>query len=419
MIMAQAFASLLFTTDFQAGEEERNPLKAVLWLCATGPAILFSLRNPRRTFTALLLKDPFVLGLGLLAAVSASWSLIPAMSLRRSIQLLTFIYFGAYLAGRYSWREFVPVARWSLRFTLGLSCVLSLLAPEVGVHTGFHEGSWRGLFPHKNYFGRYGGLCVSLALASRFSGLAGSRRYFWTDLALGLVVLIMADSRTGIAVTTLVATCVISYEVWLRASRGLRLVLASASIIMGLALFGGLAIVLATLRTSALDGILTGRVSLWRVVIHFALERPWTGYGYSAFFYDQSIGRLLLLSESWEIGHAHNATLHLGVEMGVGAILLYLLTLGLLARKVLRLQGRSRHLPLAVLAINVITGLAETACYPRAELTGLLLIYFAFTDPSSNSPQLPERNSPPSHRGNTPWPTPDTPDEEPPISADC
>lgn len=397
MILAGAFANLFGTPGFElGGDAELNPLIKLLWPFVLIGGTIFSLRRPKRTLAMLLLRDPLILGLALLALLSFFWSVAPGATLSRSIRLIGFVYFCSYLAARYSWSEFFQLVRWALRLSLLLSILAVIFNPSLGIHSGFHEGSWRGLFTHKNTFGRFGGLLWCVTIAGRNSRLNGFQRLYTFDLLLGAFVLGISDSRTALAVAAAVTSFCLLLSLWQISRANLRTMLATS---FGMSLLPGLLgliwFVTVWLHLD-LNDLTTGRVSLWRTILHFALRRPLTGYGYSAFFDEAGFGRVILLAEGWPVPHSHNILIDLFVSMGPLAVVLYLLTMLLMAWRSCRLPGRLHHLPLAVLAFNGLYGLSETGCYPRDELSSLLLIYLALTLPDQGTRPRPGGSSPPS-----------------------
>jgi O-antigen ligase len=67
------------------------------------------------------------------------------------------------------------------------------------------------------------------------------------------------------------------------------------------------------------DATLTGRVDLWQLVLPYGDKRPWLGYGYAAFWNEnspmtQEIWRIL---NSYKPPHAHNGWIETYLELGL------------------------------------------------------------------------------------------------------
>ena len=87
------------------------------------------------------------------------------MALRRSVALLLTTGFGVWAATRFPLKGFLTLAVWVTVSLALLSLVFIVALPRYGVHPdGLWEGYWRGVFMHKNGFGKSMGLGAVLAL---------------------------------------------------------------------------------------------------------------------------------------------------------------------------------------------------------------------------------------------------------------
>ena len=395
MIITGAFTGFYVTPALDANDAaEVGPISRFIWPSVVLPCLLFSWRRPQRILKNLFTTEPFLLALIALAMASTTWSLTPGVSLKNAVVLMTFFYYACYLAATYSWSEVVVLFRWALRLGLIMSCVAGVLVPNLAIHHGLLDGLWRGLFGHKNSFGRYAALLFTLSIASRFAGLRAAKRFLTFDVFLSVLVLFLSQSKTAMleVVLTLLVTFLI--QAWLSSSKSMRYVLATLSlsvacVLVALIYWGGGAIA----RLDH-DRLLTGRVSLWKTVLYFGSQKPWKGYGYDAFFREEAFGKILQLWEGWRIPHAHNTVLELFISLGVFSVVLYLGSLALFVWRSARAQGRSKHLVWFVLAFNLLSGLSEISAFPRKEASALL---FMFLTVSLARAQLPEAELPFKH----------------------
>ena len=116
------------------------------------------------------LRNPFVIAVVAIAALSVGWSVDPDTSLRRAFALAMWTLFGIYLASRYDTKELLRL----LGIALGLLALMSIasviLAPDYGIEFGFDRGAWRGVFTTKNTLGEM------MLLAAVVFGLFASRK---------------------------------------------------------------------------------------------------------------------------------------------------------------------------------------------------------------------------------------------------
>lgn len=392
MIVAGAFTGLYVTPAVDAHDPAKvEAIAKFVWPSVVIPCILFSWRRPQKILKKFLGGEPFLLALVLLAIVSTLWSLVPETSLRRSLVLLSFYYLACYLSATYDWSEILGLIRWALRLGLVLSCIAGLVAPQIAIHHGLLDGLWRGLFAHKNSFGRYGGFLLSLTLACRLADVRGGRNFVSFDVVLSLLVLMLSQSKTALIVAG--GSLLLSFfiQAWLSSSKSLRLLLGALSLglmtfLMGLVYLGG-----GILIKMDHNRLLTGRVSLWKTVLYFWSQKPWTGYGYDAFFQEEAFGRILHLWEDWRVPHAHNTILELLVNLGIFSVLLYLCSLLLFVYRSSSAVGRLKHIVWFVLAFNILSGLTEVGAFPRNELGSLLFIFVTLSAAEERKSLLPIR----------------------------
>ena len=155
---------------------------------------------------------------------------------------------------------------------------------------GFHEGAWRGVFLHKNAFGRIMdlGLLVFVLMAL---GRVG-RTWIWWGMAALTIVLILLSKSAGALVVGAVVLALLPFARIMQKSRSA----AAPVFIILLMIVGAFFAVTYADFTTVLgvlgkDETLTGRTGLWSATTELARERPVFGYGYDGFWlgWDRSI----------------------------------------------------------------------------------------------------------------------------------
>lgn len=278
-------------------------------------------------FLRAIVRDKFVLALVLLPTLSSAWSTHPEFTLRRSLALFLTSMFGFYVASRYRTRQQLRLFAVVLLIALALSVVFALVFPSLGVMSGIHQGAWRGVFLHKNAFGRM----MDLALIV-FTLLALGRQrgtwFWWGAAALSLVAIVLSRSA-GALVVALVLLAMLPLARFMQRSRSA----ATPFLIVTLMAVGTVAIVAYADFTTVLgilgkDRTLTGRTDLWAFALDMIRQKPILGYGYDGFWLGWDGPSAFVWQEfDWLPPHAHNGMIDLWLDLGAVGVALFLASL--------------------------------------------------------------------------------------------
>lgn len=327
----------------------------------------------------LLIRDAIGRTLGLywpmilpvaLAVMSLAWSEDVSLTLRRSGSLVLTTAFALWLAFR-----FTPTQIFRLVVIMAVAIVIANFAviqlwPSRGIHQASdvinpqHAGKWRGLFGHKNDFGRLISLVIAI-LAIAFFLRTGGPRWRWIFLPLiALSVLMIARSQSSQA--AMLSATVPTAVVALLAMRNMSPTGRSVLLVVALpfAVIAALSAQLVfeyVLGLLGRDATLTGRTEIWEGVILSLRETAVLGGGYGAGW--QIVGDRLAALTGIEVGHAHNGFLDLVVDIGtVGLVitLIFMLWLGALAFRYL-MQGVRPEISALALAMVIFAFVGNVA----------------------------------------------------------
>jgi O-antigen ligase len=285
--------------------------------------------EPRRL--ALLSRPVLVATLGWCAlSVVTSWE--PALAARRLAFTLVVMGIAAMslLLPKNS-RHFSELLAIVALTVLALCYLGLLLAPQLAIHqaTDFvepeHAGEWRGLFAHKN---QAGAAMVLFIFIGMFVARVRSFALGALIVALAGVFLAFTMSKNAIGVLPLV---LILARIIARGSRpavGTTLVLAILFIFNLFSVGSVLFEPIYRLNEAFMpDPTFTGRTEIWRAAMQYVAQRPFTGYGFSAFWGTPEIVFGLGERASWvnAASDAHNAYLNLALTIGIPGLLLTIL----------------------------------------------------------------------------------------------
>ena len=280
--------------------------------------------------------NPFLLAFIGLIFISALWSPVPGITLRRAIPMLGGIMIAAslHLTGWYPRRSL-----WLMYLVFGLLIAASVIAavgfPGFGVHqTGAFTGQWRGIRLDKN-------LLANLAALGMLFGahaLLTDTRRRWLHLGyflMATLTMIMSGAKGSLVATAVglllmwfLARPPVSNRHWLAATLvtgalALAVPLFFYSIVYGIPtytdIFGPFFELLGK------EPNLTGRDEIWVWLLPIVAQHWLLGYGFGAFW----LGDFGLSGEITEkLGYypwqAHNGLLEITNELGVVGLILVL-----------------------------------------------------------------------------------------------
>ena len=254
---------------------------------------------------------------------STAWSVEPATSLRRAVALALTTLFGIWLAVRFPPRERLMLMGRTFAIIAIGSAAMALLLPQYGIMQEVHPGAWSGAFPQKNKLGQMMvyGVAIFTVVAVTIPEL---RRRALVGLALCAGLVVLSTSMTSLLGLLMVFAVVLAATVLLRRPILAVLViygslLSAAALTIGLALDAD-----AVFQLVGRDASMTGRTDIWEPLWDGLSNRPWTGFGYSAYWHDpQGPAWALRRALQWDVPSAHNGWVELWLDIGLGGVLIF------------------------------------------------------------------------------------------------
>lgn len=332
--------------------------------------------SPGAVWRVTLRAWPLVL-LSALTLVSALWSIDPEISLRRGLGVVITLVFGLWLAARYDWRDLVRLMALSFAVLAIGSLMAGALAPGFGVMQEVHPGAWRGLWWEKNTLGAMMAWGALAFLAAAFCAVRQAERWMWLALiSVALLLVILATSRTAFIATAIAVAGPVAIAL-VRRGFGFSALAGLGLVIVLIAIFGVLVIGPgAVLELLGRDATLTGRTDIWIALGDAIGQRPWTGYGYGAFWeVDDGPVHWVRQTTAWPVPTAHNAWLETALALGLpGTALAGWVYLAGLGRSTARLmRGVETYWALPFLAAWGVISLSESNLLQQNGFVWLLL----------------------------------------------
>lgn len=361
-----------------APDQGETPILRLAWLpvyALTAGLLLLRFDRVIRAWPAWLM----VFALVALAYASKYWSIDPGVTGRRTIALAINSAFALYLGS-----AFRGVALPRLLMHTGLLMAVGSLAmifalPHIGVHQLDNAGLWRGLWYEKNQMG----LVMVVAAVSAAACLAVDARRPWVPLiTLALATLLILGTQSKTSLLCLMLGVGLIGAFWTMRQGGAAITV--ASIWLGVVLAAGGFWFWETSSDLVLEALgkdpsLTGRTLIWESLMRKVAERPWTGYGFSAFWGRESIPAAFVRQETqWPVPSAHNGWIDLLVQLGwPGAVAAGALIATAAVLVVGRLGGmgaREGYWSLAYLAVFLLLSLSESVLMNHAGLPWTLML---------------------------------------------
>ncbi|MGE0451389.1 MAG: O-antigen ligase family protein [Vicinamibacterales bacterium] len=322
----------------------------------------------------------------LLAACSIIWSVDPALTAYRVLALTGTTAFGFFLAIRFSLEDQLRLLVVMLGIVGCASAVVALVPPHYGVMTEpYYEGAWSGIFYHRNPFGRIMAL-ASVVFLLHAMGRRPPRPVAALGAALSVVLLLLSSSRTSVIAATgcLIAGGALTALQSLAGRRRVAFVMTGAA----LAVVTSIWVVqhrVDILESMQRDLTLTGRSTLWAMLLDVARRHPWLGYGYGAFWRGDTgvSGEIQHALQGWYPVHAHNGLLDVALELGIVGVAIVAFPLGMYALRTCRWAierpSSVRLWPAVYLCFFVLSNLTESALVRQNTLYWALYVAVVLT----------------------------------------
>lgn len=366
-----------------APDQGETPILRLVWLpvyAVTAGLIIFRFNQVIRAWPAWLM----MFGLIGLAYVSQYWSIDPGVTERRVIAMALNSAFAVYLGAVFRGAA-LPRVLMHAGLVMAVGSLIMVFAfPSIGVHQFDNAGLWRGLWYEKNQMGLVmvvGAVSAAATLAA--DNLAENGRKPWVPLlALGLTTLLVlaTQSKTSLLCWMLGVGLVGGW--WTLKHGGAAVTV--AAVWLGVVTSAAAAWLwnsdsAVILEALGKDPSLTGRTLIWEALMRKVAERPWTGYGFSAFWGVDSIpAREIRLETQWPVPSAHNGWIDLLVQLGwpgafaVGGVMA-LSGVFILARMG-GLGVREGYWSIAYLAVFTALSLSESVLLTHANLPWILML---------------------------------------------
>ncbi|MGA7521123.1 MAG: O-antigen ligase [Acidobacteriaceae bacterium] len=331
----------------------------------------------RRTLLQAALAHKWLLALVGWTLLSTLWSMDPFLTLRRASALACTTALGLYLGLRFTQRQLLHLLAVALALATVVSAIVAVGLPSVGVMQDLYGGAWRGSFAHKNTLA----MAAVLSLITFGSIYVAERnRRMLCLLAMAAVVPELFLSKSASALVDVIIVAAIALMLWMLRSL-------SRSLLVPVAYWaGGFAVLLVgwlianSTRVFALlgrDPTLSGRTDLWAFAADAVRQRPWLGYGYSAFWVGPG-GDAIRAAVGWDAPHSHNGLLDLSLDIGLLGVVLFLICLLLCFRcallHALRSSDPYRLWPMMYLTVFTVHNLTETTTMTRNSLYWILFV---------------------------------------------
>lgn len=322
-------------------------------------------------------KDKFIWLLLGVCALSSFWSLDSDTTVRRVFGLAGTMLFGLYFASRYTLKQQLKLCAYMLGISAVMCFLFALLIPKYGIAGGIDTGGWRGIYPQKNVLGRKfvlaGAVFFFFAMTNR-----ENRWVSWLGYASSGLLVLLSKSATSLFNFIIITAAFLIYYRILRLKYKVMIPVVTLMTTVGIALYTLFVSQAETiLGTVGKDTTLTGRAELWPAVLDMIAKRPWLGYGYGAFWDNNSESSLVLQIVQWNAPNAHNGFLDLWLGLGLVGVLVFIIgfIINLLKAIYLIRWNQIENLWLLVFfTYTILSNLTETTLLEQNSLDWILYV---------------------------------------------
>jgi O-antigen ligase len=302
--------------------QQETPVLRLVWLpayAAIAGLVIFRLDRMWRAWPAAILV---VMLVGLCFA-SKYWSLDYHTTSRRVIALAISCVFALYLGAAFRGPQLPRLLMLSSLIMAVGSLIMVFAFPAYGVHQADNAGLWRGLWYEKN---QMGAVMVIVATASAACLASPDRRRLIPALALVLASALVLATQSKTSLLCLVLGVGVIAGFWTMRQGGAAFAVfavwaAVAAAGAGFLIWDSHSVEI--LEVLGKDPSLTGRTEIWEALMTRVAERPWTGWGYGAFWERDSVpADWIRVETGWLVPNAHHGWIDVLVQLGwPGALL--------------------------------------------------------------------------------------------------
>jgi O-antigen ligase len=267
-------------------------VQSMLFLIASGIAMwIIYKENFLKEFFSNFKQNWFIFPFVAFAFASIFWSILFESSIFRWIIFISTIVLGLYISFQYSMREFIKILSAFSIMIFVLSMIFIVTIPSLSVMDYFpYEGTWQGIYWHKNHLGLITTLMNILFLIIFIETIKSPKpnKYVWGFLYLASLFFLYKTGAVGAYLTTIFihGVFVLLYT-WLKIRHRLKIIQYIFFVCLLL-----IALVIVFLNLDLIFGLfgrsssLTGRIPMWMTLYEtYFTKQPYLGYGFNAFWY--------------------------------------------------------------------------------------------------------------------------------------
>ena len=335
-------------------------------------------------FVYALTKEKLLLIVVAITLCSVLWSVNIESTFGTNKGLIRATALGIYIATRYSLKEQLDIAAWTFGSAAVISLFYCLIFPNLGIQFASPEetAGWRGIFFHKNHFGRQMNYAAAIFLVLSWKQRQG-RWLYWSLLGISFSLLLLSNSKTALLCFLVSIALLPIASVFKQSLTRLSIILPYALLFLaGLSatIVFNLESILAALGK---DMTFTGRAPVWAFLGEKIAQRPWLGYGHSAYWDTVSTDPGYIYSFNWDFGHAHNGFIEVALSIGIVGLSLFLLSFLLAYQKaiaLIRLEDTAESFwCLQFLTITLITNLTIGTSFLETSSYWILFVSMVFS----------------------------------------
>lgn len=374
LVLFCCFGSIVSLTIKVQQLKEAPNWAVFLYLFPIAASVVACALKPHLAVRTALLGGPYFL-LVVWAFVSFQWSNQPELTMRQGLLLICTYMSASALAMHLSWFRLARILAMLFSSQAIASAALALLKPEWGVMTEIYPGAWAGLWNFKQSLGV--AMAVGAGCVTGYT-LLNPKAWIWTLPSLFIIVLCVVQSEATTAILVTGAAIGMPFSAWLAQRHPSAAVFSIWAVASGV-VFSALALtVLAPIIFQALGKAptLTGRTDIWAALKPAIEARPLLGWGFQAFWTDNSLSspveEIERAMDGFRPPDAHSTPTDIRLQLGIFGSVLAILAFGRAWLQAIFQSAREPGMMVALGFLTAITSMCFTeslAFYPMDAMT--------------------------------------------------